>query len=465
MNARPFRVGYWWNANAIRLTAALLPLCVLAGCTAAARVDLADRTGGSAALFNQFRAYDGRTGRPLSLAEVVRRCEQADVVLFGEQHSDAVCNQLEAQLLHALLRSGRPVALAMEFFEADTQAALDAYLHGRMDEPVFREKTRQNRDYVLAHRPLIEMCRAAHVPVIAANAPRRLVRAYRQSGRDYPAFRAGLDPTDAAWLPLRSDYLHGGYEQRFFAMMGGHGAAGPSPAPAATQPAAPETQPAMAETQPAAPETQPTASETRPAIPETQPAAPETQPAATQPAPAMPVTVDPASFYRSQLLWDDAMAESLANFRTRFPSHRVMLVVGVFHVKHDGGTKVKFQQRRPRDRVCTLVYEGTEDGRLKFDPEDRGGGDIVLYGIVRPSEKTPPMPPPTVTPPTAPAPPAEMPAPAMPTSAPAGPASATAPAATQPLVEGGGQEPSAAPPPADHGSEPTTRPAADVPPS
>ena len=128
-------------------------------------------------------------------------------------------------------------------------------------------------------------------------------------------------------------------------------------------------------------------------------------------------------FYLAQLLWDDAMAESLVNFRARFPTPRVMLIVGVFHVAHEGGTYTKLRQRRPDDRVVTIVYGSTTDGTFPFQDEDRHAGDIVIYGISPPPKKSeakrmPPM----VTAPTT-----------QPSSAPAeAPATSSAPAATQP---------------------------------
>src|SRR5262245_61977837 len=130
----------------------VLTCLALAGCAGRAG-NLVVETGGSATLFGQFGAFDGRSGSPISFADVVQRCNGADVVFFGEMHSTSVCNQLEAELLHALARQSRPVALSMEFFETDTQAALDAYLAGRIDEAAFIAQTRQNSDYWLAHRP------------------------------------------------------------------------------------------------------------------------------------------------------------------------------------------------------------------------------------------------------------------------------------------------------------------------
>ncbi len=409
----------------VPLTAAAL---LTSGCLSDYRVPRLGDTLGNAALFGQFRCYDGRTGRPISLPAVARRAAGADVILFGEEHSDAVCNALEAELLTELARPPRRTALAMEFFEADTQAALDAYLAGRLDEAAFRKQARQNRAYVLAHRPLIEYCRAADIPVIAANAPRRLVRAFRLSEQEYDEWRATVEAEDRRWIPVHSTYLPGAYEERFLDMMSGHGPEGAPPATPAPQPASqPASMPAappvegqpLAETPAAtaAPdrppkmpaEMLPHAPPSRPALSSPATAPSHTPPAATQPAashptetppaesqpvetqPAPPSTADtPERFFRAQLMWDDAMAESLAHYRARHPGDRIMLIVGSFHVAAEGGTAVKFGQRRPLDRVFTLVYRGTSEPGLEFDPEDRGVADVVIYGIKPPPEEKKP---------------------------------------------------------------------------
>ena len=85
------------------------------------------------------------------------------------------------------------------------------------------------------------------------------------------------------------------------------------------------------------------------------------------------------------------MAESLANFRATYSERRVMLIVGRFHVEHDGGTLVKFRQRRPQDRTCTIIYSGRPDGRFALESEDVGAADIVLSGITPPEkDRAPP---------------------------------------------------------------------------
>lgn len=393
-------------AKGARLVA-FATLCCCAACAPQPRIHLTRQTGGSAFLFRQFQAFDGAAGRRLSFADILRRCRGADVVLFGEQHGDPVCNQLEAQLLHALLDSDRPLILAMEFFEADVQSSIDAYLTERITEPAFLEQTRQSPSYLNTHRPLVELSRAARVPVIAANAPRRLVRAYRELGLTYEEYRAGLNAEDRRWLPVTSEYLTGPYRDRFATVMRSHTA---TTKPAARPASAPASQPAS-----------------RPASAATQPSSqPVTRPAsvpATMPA-DMPASSNWKEFYKAQLLWDDAMAESVANLRDRFPERRVLLIIGGFHVAHDGGTKQKLRQRRPRDRLVTIVYRANPSGHFTLRDEDRGAGDIVVCGLKAPKpKKTMPKPGKMPRPPTA------EPAPA---TAPASPAAAPAPPTTTP---------------------------------
>ncbi len=435
---------------------------IVTGCITPGRHDLGRQTLHNAALVGQFQAYDGHSGKRISLGEVARRCKLSDVVLFGEMHSDAICNQLEAQLFYVLAQDARPVALAMEFFEADTQATLEAYLRGRVTEPAFRELTRQNRAYVYAHRPLIEFCRAAHVLVIAANAPRRLVRAYRRSGLDYDEYRAGLDADDQRWVPRESEYLTGPYEDRFMALMGGHGE-GMSAEPLADEPDEPPAHhhhhsPPALESDEEHPTSQPTSAPADVDDDETATTQPTSAPAAeTQPAMPAFTLDDLTGFYRAQLLWDDAMAETLADYRAAHLRTRLMLIVGVFHVSDFGGTVTKFRARRPDDRVLTIVYRATQDGRFPFDPEDRHAGDIVIYGIVPEPEPEPddaeapamPHPMPTTAPTSQPA---SQPT-TQPTTQPC-----TAPA-TQPTEPDAPPEPDVPEAPAAHEDVPASQPA------
>lgn len=400
---------------------------MLCGCASALTDMQLRESGGNAALYRQFRAFDGRTGRSLTFGDVVTMAQSADVVLFGEQHSNAVCNGLEAQLLAAMSAQGRPVSLAMEFFERDTQPSLDAYLDGRIDEGDFNALTRRNKAYATSHRPMIEYCRDASIPVIAANAPWRLMRAMGKSGLSFAEYRLSVEPADRAWMPRESEMLKGAYRERFESVMGSHGDGGStaSTQPAASQPAtsAPvgDGESELAGDESAASEVDNKKAPVLTSGAETVTTAPvadasensdvddvnnETEAASqpvtdepkhhghshtsSQPAEAKPSAAERMEkAYRAQSLWDDAMAEAVCDHRGRFANRRVMLVVGVFHVEREGGLWTKVKRARPEDAVLTIVFRGAQPP-FAFDEADLGAGDVVIYGIAPPEDEEEP---------------------------------------------------------------------------
>jgi uncharacterized iron-regulated protein len=252
-----------------------------------------------------FACYAG-DGTPTELARFAERCHDADLVAFGELHEHPAARRAELELLTALLAQPRPVALALEFFERDTQPALDDYLAGRIDEATMRERTARTDAYEQQHRALVEACKRAHAPVIAANSPRRLVTAYRKQSLPYPEWLAARSEADRAMMPASSEPPHDEHERRFMALMG-----------------------------------------------------PQRGPA----------------FWKSMALWNDAMAESIASFRASHPEHRVLLVVGAFHVAARLGTITAYLARRPDDRVAVASMIA---GSLAFADADRDEGDLLI---------------------------------------------------------------------------------------
>lgn len=259
---------------------------------------------------------DGQTGGPIWYPSLPKHFAGADVVLFGELHGNLVGAAYQLTVLRAMHRQGRPLALAMEFLERDVQPAVDRYLQGEIDETTFKKDARLGKAYPKTHRPLIEFCKANRIPVIAANAPRPLVKAYRKTEVDYATYLDSLTDDERRSLPRTTSTPDGPYKDRFFEFMG------PKRGP---------------------------------------------------------------SFFRSQALWDDAMAEAVTDWRDAHPSARVLLIVGAFHVRHGGGTLTKIQARRPADRIATIAMDMTAPP-LTFTTEDRGMGDVILK--VEPPKKT-----------------------------------------------------------------------------
>jgi uncharacterized iron-regulated protein len=261
---------------------------------------------------------DGTTGLAVGAEAYARVVAGADVVMFGELHGHAEGAKAELALWRAVAAApdGRPGALALEFFEKDTQADLDAHLAGTLAEADLVKRARQSNAYAATHGPLVAEAKAKGLRVIAANAPRRLVTAYRKQAEPYEAWKAALPEADRAFLPRTTAETPGPYREKFLNLMG-----------------------------------------------------PERGPA----------------FFKAQALWDDAMAESVADARAADPAARVLLVVGGFHVADRLGTLEKFAARRPADRVVLVQMATSADAALPLPPDQRGRADLVL---VVPEEKS-----------------------------------------------------------------------------
>jgi uncharacterized iron-regulated protein len=254
------------------------------------------------------------SGEPSDFASIASAISDTDLLAFGELHQHPVGSRYQLELLTLLAEGDRPLALAMEFFEADHQGALDAYLSGDMSEDEFRESTSRNEAYDSSHRPLVELCKKRGIPIVAANAPRRLVTAYRKSGLEYGAYLESLSDQEREWMPASSAPPEDEHKRRFMEAMRGmdHG----------------------------------------------------------------------EDLFKSMALWNDAMAASIAEFKSGHPDHLVVLVVGVFHVQRHLGTVTAYLERRPEDRVQVLSMMQIEQGELVFGDDHRDEGDAIL--LVRP---------------------------------------------------------------------------------
>ncbi|MBM7456423.1 putative iron-regulated protein [Oceanisphaera litoralis] len=165
----------------------LFTLLLLGGCQAGARPP--------ATLFD-YQLYSP-TGQPLSLELAARQLDSADVIMVGELHGHPGIHRFQAELLARLLHQPRPLALAMEQFSRDHQATLDAYLAAKLGEDAFIEQSHAWPGYRSDYRPLIELARQARIPVLAANAPRHLVRCIARKG---PAYLDQLPAEQRAWV-------------------------------------------------------------------------------------------------------------------------------------------------------------------------------------------------------------------------------------------------------------------------
>jgi uncharacterized iron-regulated protein len=124
--------------------------------------------------------------RVRSFDEMVSALATADVVVLGEQHDHAAGHQFQVRLLSALA-AARPIALGMEFFEGEDDAALAEYGAGRLSAEELLERTgwyAAGGFHHEAYLPLVDACRRAGAPVFGLNVPRTVIRTVSRQGWD-----------------------------------------------------------------------------------------------------------------------------------------------------------------------------------------------------------------------------------------------------------------------------------------
>ncbi len=171
-----------------------------------------------------YKIYDTKNQKVISVDDIVSNMDRADVLFFGEEHSDSTCHILESAIFNKLAsKYPGKTALSLEMFETDCQNVLNEYLAGLIREKNFITEARAWQNYK-DYRPMIELAKTNHIPVIAANAPARYVNMVNRMGL---ASLQKLDDIGKSWLPpLPIDTATGAYYDKFIEVMGGHGSMG-----------------------------------------------------------------------------------------------------------------------------------------------------------------------------------------------------------------------------------------------
>lgn len=147
---------------------------------------------------------NSKTGTEVKLEQLVNELAQCDVAFLGEQHDNDAGHEFQFNVIRALVDRSIDVVIATEQFERDVQGVVDDYLAGRIDEEEFLEKSRPWKNYTKHYRPIIELAKAKHLPVLAANVPRKLASGVvdgktKKSGQHVFLPRSTSAPEDSYW--------------------------------------------------------------------------------------------------------------------------------------------------------------------------------------------------------------------------------------------------------------------------
>lgn len=253
------------------------------------------------------------------------RLAHADVLFFGEQHDDSETHRAEYETLASIASLGRPVILSLEMFERDVQPALDDYLAGKTTEAEFLGRARPWPSYATAYRPLVELARAHHWPVIAANVPRPLASAV---GRKGLVALDSLSATQRLTAARDNVCLIDDYHARFMDEMHAHSTGSGGAAEAG--------------------DSLPTAMAER--------------------------------FYVAQCVKDETMAESIV--RAKQAASRDAIVVhftGAFHSDYSQGTVERVKRRAPSWNLVVISAVPVPDPSVAPIAPETGIADFVIF--------------------------------------------------------------------------------------
>jgi uncharacterized iron-regulated protein len=264
-------------------------------------------------------------GSPATLDDIVAAARQVNVTFIGEMHDDAVGHYLEAEILRRV--AGPEWALSLEMFERDVQGVVDEYLAGMIDERDLIASGRAWSNYRSDYRGLMEIAKDKHIPVIAANAPKRYLDIVSKKGQ------AGLlalnDEAKRMLPPLPYAAASQAYRERFEREMNE----------------------------------------------ETHKSKPAAKPGST---PGAGHEAESDHALEAQSLWDATMADSIARFLREHPGKHVLQINGSFHSEYHQGILEHLERYRPA--TTTLVVTILRDKSFPSwrDADMKSAGDLVI---------------------------------------------------------------------------------------
>ncbi|WP_419698888.1 ChaN family lipoprotein [Mucilaginibacter sp. NFX135] len=169
---------------------------------------------------SHYKIYSTTEQKLVTIKNIIDQSNKIDVLFFGEEHNDSTAHFLEFTLFKGLVEKyPNQAALSMEMFQTDCQLVLNEYLSGLIREKNLLTDARAWPNYK-DYRPMVELARLNHLPVMAANAPSRYTNMVTRNGL---ASLQQLSAQAKSYLaPLPIDTATGAYYDKFVKIMGGH---------------------------------------------------------------------------------------------------------------------------------------------------------------------------------------------------------------------------------------------------
>lgn len=144
----------------------------------------------------QKAAYRVNDGKTVSFGEMIDEIKTAQVVFVGESHDQSTHHQLQLEVIRALQREGKPLAVGFEMFTARSQPVLDRWVSGQMPQDEFIRAYYENWTFPWPlYRDILLFVKEHRIPAVGLNVEPSITRKVAQSGF------ASLTKEELATLP------------------------------------------------------------------------------------------------------------------------------------------------------------------------------------------------------------------------------------------------------------------------
>lgn len=227
---------------------------------------------------------------------IIKQLQGAKIIYLGEIHDRQSDHQQQLAIIQALFQSKPKLAIGMEMFQRQMQPLLDQYLAGQITAAELRAQTEFNKNWGYRwadYVPILEFAKAHRLPIIALNTSSAISRKAAKQGLN------SLTTEELKSIPplTEIDRSNTKYQQMILASYQQH---------------------------------------------------------------AGIVSISSKSFdrfYTAQLLWDETMAEGIANFVQQQPDHQIIVLAGRSHISYGYGipNRVLRRLKKPQSIQKTVL--------------------------------------------------------------------------------------------------------------
>ena len=140
-------------------------------------------------------------GHSSNYKKIIKKAEEADIILFGELHNNPINHWLELELTKDIFASvNENVILGAEMYEADDQLVINEYLGGHYSYDTFKKEAKVWPNNQTDYQPLLDFALANQLSFIATNVPRRYASMVYKDG--FKAFNNLTDEAKKYMVPI-----------------------------------------------------------------------------------------------------------------------------------------------------------------------------------------------------------------------------------------------------------------------